>query len=82
MRALYTIITSYNYMIICTCKITNGTQAQEKIFYHPMRLITAAQYCFLSLSTYAVINKTALFQTVITPNKFTYSIKTAVTTTI
>jgi hypothetical protein len=46
--------------------------AQEKILFHPMRLITAAQYCFLSLSTYGVINKTALFITVITPNKFTY----------
>jgi hypothetical protein len=56
--------------------------AQEKIIYHPMRLITAAQYCFLSLPTYVVINKTALFITVITPNKCTYSMKTAVTTTI
>jgi hypothetical protein len=46
--------------------------AQEKILFHPMRLITAAQYCILSLSTYGVINKTALFITVITPNKFTY----------
>lgn len=39
---------------------------------------SSTSYCFLSLPIYAVINKTALFNTVITPNKCTYSIKTAV----